>query len=110
MGFARYRQIKAEQQKNNFKPEIAKSVKEKSITEKPPRADRNQRSARRQLTICEREIASQEELLTDLETQLENAGADYEKYSALYEEKTAAERKLDELMQRWETLAEEAGE
>lgn len=110
MGFARYRQIKAEQQKNTFKPEIAKSVKEKSITEKPPRTDRNQRSARRQLTICEREIASQEELLTDLEAQLENAGADYEKYSALYEEKTAAERKLDELMQRWETLAEEAGE
>ncbi|MBQ1603762.1 MAG: ABC-F family ATP-binding cassette domain-containing protein, partial [Oscillospiraceae bacterium] len=110
MGFARYRQIKAEQQKNTFKPEIAKSVKEKNITEKPSRTDRNQRSARRQLTICEREIASQEELLTDLETQLENAGADYEKYSALYEEKTAAERKLDELMQRWETLAEEAGE
>ncbi|MBQ2178189.1 MAG: ABC-F family ATP-binding cassette domain-containing protein, partial [Oscillospiraceae bacterium] len=110
MGFARYRQIKAEQQKNTSKPEIAKLVKEKNITEKPSRTDRNQRSARRQLTICEREIASQEELLTDLETQLENAGADYEKYSALYEEKTAAERKLDELMQRWETLAEEAGE
>ena len=110
MGFARYRQIKEEQQKTEIKLETERPVKETTVTGKPQRSDRNQRSARRQLTICEREIAAQEELLGALEAQLAAAGADYEKYSALYGEKTLAEQKLDALMQRWEALAEEAGE
>ena len=54
--------------------------------------------------------AAQEAALAALDKQLEEAATDYEKYAALYDEKTAAEAKLDELMARWETLAEEAGE
>lgn len=106
VGFERYRRIKTELQPVEEK----KTVKGKNITEKKPKPARNQQSARRQLTICEREIASQEAAIAELETQLEAAGADYEKYAALYEEKTAAEAKLEELMERWEALAAEAGE
>ena len=108
MGFARYRKIKAEQPTKKAEPE--KTVKEKNLTEKPPRGNKNQQAARRQLTICEREIAQQEEALAALDARLEEAASDYEKYSALYVEKEAQEQKLTELMERWEALAAEAGE
>ena len=108
MGFARYRKIKAEQPAKKEEPE--KTVKEKNLTEKPPRGNKNQQAARRQLTICEREIAQQEEALAALDARLEEAASDYEKYSALYAEKEAQEQKLTELMERWEALAAEAGE
>ena len=108
MGFARYRKIKAEQSAKKAEPE--KAVKEKSLTEKPQRGNKNQQAARRQLTICEREIAQQEEALAALDARLEEAASDYEKYSALYTEKEAQEQKLTELMERWEALAAEAGE
>ena len=108
MGFARYRKVKAEQPAKKVEPE--KTVKEKSLTEKPQRGNKNQQAARRQLTICEREIAQQEEALAALDARLEEAASDYEKYSALYAEKEAQEQKLTELMERWEALAAEAGE
>lgn len=107
VGFERYRRIK-----NELKPtEEKKTEKEKSLTDKRPKTSRGgQQSARRQLTIVEREIAVQEEAVAALEQQLEAAASDYEKYAALYEEKTGAETRLEELMARWETLAQEAGE
>ena len=108
MGFARYRKVKAEQPAKKAEPE--KTVKEKSLTEKPPRGNKNQQAARRQLAICEREIAQQEEALAALDARLEEAASDYEKYSALYAEKETQEQKLTELMERWEALAAEAGE
>ncbi len=108
MGFARYRKVKAEQPAKKAEPE--KTVKEKSLTEKPQRSNKNQQAARRQLTICEREIAQQEEALAALDARLEEAASDYEKYSALYAEKETQEQKLTELMERWEALAAEAGE
>ena len=108
MGFARYRKIKAEQPAKKAEPE--KTVKEKNLTEKPQRGNKNQQAARRQLTICEREIAQQEEALAALDARLEEAASDYEKYSALYAEKETQEQKLTELMERWEALAAEAGE
>lgn len=107
VGFERYRRIK-----NELKPaEEKKTEKEKSLTDKRPKTNRGgQQSARRQLTIVEREIAAQEAAVAALEQQLEAAASDYEKYAALYEEKTGAETRLEELMARWETLAQEAGE
>ena len=108
MGFARYRKVKAEQPAKKTEPE--KAVKEKNFTEKPQRGNKNQQAARRQLTICEREIAQQEEALAALDARLEEAASDYEKYSALYAEKEVQEQKLTELMERWEALAAEAGE
>ena len=59
MGFAQYRQVKAQEEAE--KTEAPKPVKEKTVTEKPVRGDRAQQAARRQLTICEREIAKAEE-------------------------------------------------
>ncbi len=106
VGFERYRRIKSELQK----PEPIKNVKEKNITKKEAKPAHGQQAARRRLTICEREIAAQEAAVASLEEQLAEAAADYEKYAALYEEKTAAEAKLGELMEQWEALAEEAGE
>ena len=105
-GYERYRRIQAEQKK----PEAQKAAKAKTITTERQRPARNQQAARRQLTICEREVAAQEAAIAELDTRLEAAGADYERYAALYEEKTAAEAKLGELMERWEALAAEAGE
>ena len=106
MGFERYRRIKSEQKK----PDVLKQVKEKSITEKHGRSGHGMQAAKRQLTICEREIAAQEAAVMQLESQLEEAGSDYEKYTSLYAEKEAAEAKLEELMLTWEHLAAEAGE
>ena len=80
------------------------------MTDRKPKANRSQQSARRQLTICERDIAAQEAALAELDEKLEKAAADYERYAAVYAEKTAAETRLNELMELWETLAAEAGE
>ncbi|MBQ9460061.1 MAG: ABC-F family ATP-binding cassette domain-containing protein [Oscillospiraceae bacterium] len=106
VGFTRYRRIKSELEPAEEK----KTVKEKNVTAKKPKQSRNAQTARRQMTICEKEIAAVESEIAALEKRLEEAGSDYEKYAALYEEKTAADTKLEELMERWEALAAEAGE
>ena len=106
VGFERYRRIKTKLQPVEEK----KAVKEKRVTEKGPKPDRSRQAARRQLTVCEREIAAREAAIAELDRKLEEAASDYEKYAALYDEKSAAEAQLGELMQRWETLAQEAGE
>ena len=87
-----------------------KPVKEKSITEKPARGDRAQQAARRQLTICEREIAKAEERIAALDADMEANACDYEKLNALVAEKEAAQADLDALYLRWEELSEAAGE
>lgn len=108
MGFARYRQVKALEAQNKI-DHTPKAVKEKTITEKP-KPNRSAQQARRQLTICEKEISAQETAIAEIEQRLEEAGGDYERYSEIYKEKEAAEQKLSELMEKWETLAEQAGE
>lgn len=110
MGFARYRQMKA-MYADQIAEKVEKkdTVKGKTVTEKP-RGSRNAQQARRQLTICEKEISAQEETIAQLEAQLTEAGSDYEKYTALYEQKEQAEQALNALMEKWEELAEAAGE
>jgi len=106
MGFAQYRQQKALEE-NEKKQDNAKPVKEKTITEKP-RGSRNQQAARRQLTICERDIAKAEERLAELDGEMEAAACDYEKLNELMKEKESAQAELDALYGKWETLSEEA--
>ena len=77
MGFAQYRAVKAQEEKE--KEETPKPVKEKSITERPRPANRAQQAARRQLTICERDIAKAEERIAALDADMEAAACDYEK-------------------------------
>ena len=108
MGFAQYRQVKAQEEAE--KAEAPKPVKEKTVTEKPVRGDRAQQAARRQLTICEREIAKAEERIGALDAEMEANACDYEKLNALVADKDAAQAELDALYLRWEELSEAAGE
>lgn len=80
------------------------------VTEKPVRGDRAQQAARRQLTICEREIAKAEERIGALDAEMEANACDYEKLNALVADKDAAQAELDALYLRWEELSEAAGE
>ena len=106
MGFAQYRQMKA--QEEAAKAEPPKPAKEKA--ERPARGNRAQQNARRQLTICERDIAKAEERIAALETDMEAAACDYEELTGLTAEREAAQAELDALYERWEQLSEEAGE
>ena len=108
MGFAQYRQMKAQEEAEKTEP--PKPVKEKTITERPQRGNKTQQAARRQLTICERDIARAEERIASLDGDMEAAACDYEKLNALVQEKEAAQAELDALYEKWEQLSEEAGE
>ena len=108
MGFAQYRQVKAQEEAE--KTETPKPVKEKTVTERPQRGNKAQQAARRQLTIVQREIEKLEETIAAKAAEMEASACDYEKYGALYAEKEAMDEQLLELMEKWEQLAEEAGE
>ena len=106
MGFAQYRQVKAQEEVEKAEP--PKPVKEKAVTERPQRGNKAQQAARRQLTICERDIAKMEERIAALDAEVEAAACDYEKLNAVLQEKEAAQAELDALYERWEQLSEEA--
>ena len=108
MGFTQYRQVKAQEEAE--KTEAPKPVKEKTVTERPQRGNKAQQAARRQLTIVQRDIEKLEEAIAAKEAEMEANACDYEKYGALYAEKEAMDEQLMELMEKWEQLAEEAGE
>ena len=103
MGFARYRKIKAEQPAKKSEPE--KTVKEKSLTEKPPRGNKNQQAAHRQLTICETGISRLEERCRQLDAEMEQNACNVEKLQELYREKQEVEAQLEQEMARWEELS-----
>nr|WP_326185110.1 ABC-F family ATP-binding cassette domain-containing protein [uncultured Oscillibacter sp.] len=106
MGFTQYRQLKAQEEAE--RAETPKPVKEKTVTERPQRGNKAQQAARRQLTICERDIAKTEERLAALDAGMEAAACDYEKLNELMGEKETVQAALDALYQRWEQLSEEA--
>ena len=103
MGFAQYRAVKAQEKA----PQPVKAPEKKGDT-RPPRGNRSQQAARRQLTICERDIARAEEHIAALERDMEAAACDYEKLNELVGQKDAAQAELDALYERWEQLSEEA--
>ncbi|WP_298033873.1 ribosomal protection-like ABC-F family protein [uncultured Dysosmobacter sp.] len=108
MGFAQYRQVKAQEEAE--KAEVPKPVKEKSIIDRSQRGNKVQQAARRQLTICERDIAKTEESLAALDGDMEAAACDYERLNELMGEKEAVQAELDALYEKWESLSLEAGE
>ena len=108
MGFAQYRQEKAREAAE--RADTVKPVPEKKVAERPVRGNRAQQNARRQLTVCERDIAKAEERVAVLERDMEAAACDYEKLNALLQERDVARTELDALYERWEQLSEEAGE
>ena len=104
MGFTQYRQVKAQEEAEKTEP--PKPVKEKA--ERPQRGNKAQQAARRQLTICERDITKAEERIAALEADMEAAACDYERLNELVQEKEGAQAELDALYERWEQLSEEA--
>ena len=108
MGFAQYRQVKAQEEAEKTAETPKKPQKEK--TERPRPANRAQQTARKHLTICERDIAKAEERMAALDADMEAAACDYEKLQALVQEKEAAQAELDALYEKWEQLSVEAGE
>ena len=106
MGFTQYRQVKAQEEAERVEP--PKPAREKPPAERPQRGNKAQQAARRQLTICERDIAKAEERIAALDGEMEAAACDYERLNALVQEKDAAQAELDGLYERWEQLSEEA--
>ncbi len=106
MGFTQYRAVKAQEEAEKTEP--PRPQKEK--TERPVRGNKAQQAARRQLTICERDIAKAEERIAALDSEMEAAACDYEKLNALVQDKEAAQAELDALYEKWEQLSEEAGD
>ncbi len=104
--FARYREIKERE-----KALAAAQPKQEKKDGKPkpaPKGGRAQQNARKQLTICERDMEKLEAEIKAAEAEMEANAWDYEKYSEAYARKEALDGKLLELMERWEKLAGEA--
>lgn len=106
MGFTQFRSVKAQEEAEKADP--PRPQKEK--TERPARGNKAQQAARRQLTICERDIAKAEERLAQLDSEMEAAACDYEKLNELVQEKERVQSELDALYEKWEALSEEAGD
>ena len=109
MGFERYRQIKADQAKNAPRAEV-KEKEKKAEAQPRVRSNRNAYAAKKQLAVCEREIGKTEEKIAALEQDMETYACDAQKLNEIYEAKLRAEEELEQLMERWAELAEEAGE
>ena len=107
-GFAQYRQMKAQEEAERAAAPKPEKEREKPAAERPQRGNKAQQAARRQLTICERDIARAEEHIAALEADMEAAACDYEKLNELVGQKAAAQAELDALYERWEQLSEEA--
>ena len=110
--FQRYREIRereVQQAQERSRQQRLAEEKARAAAQKPAqRGGRAQQAARKQLTICERDMAKLEEEMAALDRELEANACDYEKYSALYAQKEELDAQLLALMERWEKLAEEA--
>ena len=104
--FARYREIK--ERDRALALSQPRSERREDKPRPAPRGGRAQQNARKQLTICERDMEKLEQEIRAAEADMEAYACDYEKYSAAYAQKEALDARLLELMERWEALAEEA--
>ena len=107
VSFPRYREIK-DRQRQLAQAQSRPERREEKPKAAVPKGGRSQQNARKQLTICERDMARLEEQGKALAEELEAAACDYARYSELYARKEELDKKLQELMDRWEVLAEEA--
>ena len=65
------------------------------------------RELEKQVRRLEREIDAQEQKLQALDGALAAASSDYQELVRLTAEREAEEKRLDEMMERWEALASE---
>ncbi len=106
--FQRYKEIKEREKllaQTQIKPE---KREEKPQQKTAPKGGKAQQAARKQLTICERDMAKLEGEMAKLNEELEANACDYEKYGALYAKKEELDEQLLLLMERWEQLTLEA--
>ena len=106
VSFPRYREIK---ERDKTLTQSQHRTEKKEDKPKPaPKGGRAQQNARKQLTICERDMEKLEAEIKAAEAEMERSACDYEKYSEAYAKKEELDARLMELMDRWEKLAEEA--
>lgn len=99
-GYQKYRSILEHEAAAN--PVVKQVPKEKK--EKPKGGTKDTDKLVRRL---ERDIEKQEAFIADLDAKIEVSGADYQELTRLLQEKEAAEEKLMELMEQWETAQAE---
>ena len=100
MGFAQYRAVKAQEKA----PQPVKAP-EKKGDPRPPRGNRSQQAARRQLTICETGISKLEAECRRLDEEMAAHACDAGELNRLYQEKQEVEARLEQEMARWEELS-----
>ena len=98
--YAKYRAIKAHEAAQKQTAPAPKAEKKEK-----PKAKNNDKALEKKLRMVEREVEKQEAAVAAYDPMIEAASADYQELTRLLEEKTAAEARLEELMEQWETLS-----
>jgi ATPase subunit of ABC transporter with duplicated ATPase domains len=98
--YAKYRAIKAHEAAQKQAAPAPKAEKKEK-----PKAKNNDKALEKKLRMVEREVEKQEAAVAAYDPLIEAAAADYQELTRLLEEKTAAEARLEELMEQWETLS-----
>ncbi len=101
MGFAQYRSLKEAEARE--KPAPTAPVKKGDTRVR--NENRNQRAARRQLTICETAIAKLEKAIAQLDEEMAQVACDAAALAEVYEKKQETEALLEQEMLRWEELS-----
>jgi len=96
--YAKYRSIK----EHEAAQRIAVPTEKKEKKEKPKS---NNKNLEKKLRALERDVEKQEELVASYDPLIEAAAADYQELTRLLEEKSAAESRLEELMEQWENMS-----
>ena len=102
MGFAQYRSVKEAEARE--KPVVTAAPEKKGDT-RVRSENRNQRAARRQLTICETAIGKLEKAIAALDEEMEQYACDAVKLGELFQQKQETEELLEQEMLRWEELS-----
>ena len=102
MGFAQYRSVKEAEARE--KPVVTAAPEKKGDT-RVRSENRNQRAARRQLTICETAIGKLEKAIAALDVEMEQYACDAVKLGELFQQKQETEELLEQEMLRWEELS-----
>ena len=102
MGFAQYRSVKEAEMRE--KPVVTAAPEKKGDT-RVRSENRNQRAARRQLTICETAIGKLEKAIAALDAEMEQYACDAVKLGELFQQKQETEELLEQEMLRWEELS-----
>lgn len=98
-GYAKYRSI--------LEHEAMQRVPQPRQREKKSKPVGGARELEKQVRRLEREIDAQEQKLQALDEALAAASSDYQELVRLTAEREAEEKRLDEMMERWEALASE---